>query len=201
MATEERALPLKQRRALGTAHLMNALCMTGMWFSYILTFFTKVIELPGPQAGLILFVVQFGGAIISPLVGVASDTCICAYGRRKIFRVVGMIDCLGCENAPVGYKVLYYSSIAVVVQVAYSGMQLAQLTLIPELATDKATRMQLNGIRYGQMFMCMYTCTWMPCYALINATRYTPPPPPYGQGSGIDIVSNYTAVCCQILPI
>ena len=164
MATEERALPLKQRRALGTAHLMNVLCMTGMWFSYILIFFTKVIELPGPQAGLILFLVQFGGAIISPLVGVASDTCICAYGRRKIFHLLGMIcmlltfvfmwiDCLGCENAPVGYKVLYFSSIAIVVQVAYSGMQLAQLTLIPELAADKATRMQLNAIRYGQVFI------------------------------------------------
>eukprot|EP00731_Ephydatia_muelleri_P033604 Em0033g20a len=160
MASKEETLTLKERCAFGTAHLMNVLCLSGMWFSYILIFFTKVIGLPDSQAGLILLIAQFGGAVITPAVGLASDTCSCAYGRRKIFHLFGMIamlctfvflwlDCLGCKNASGGYKVLYYSSLAIVVQFGWSGTQLAQLTLVPELATDKATRMQLNQIRYA----------------------------------------------------
>lgn len=160
MASEEGILTLKERCAFGTAHLMNVLCLSGMWFSYILIFFTKVIGLPKAQAGLILLVAQFGGAMITPAMGLASDTCSCAYGRRKIFHLFGMIamlstfvflwlDCLGCENAPSGYKVVYYSSFAIVVQFGWSAMQLAQLTMVPELTTHKATRMQLNQIRCG----------------------------------------------------
>ena len=173
MASGEGTITFKQRFALGTAHLMNGLCFQGMWFSYILVFFTKVIELPRSKAGLIILLAQFGGAVVTILVGVASDGCICAYGRRKIFHLLGMIsmlltfvflwiDCLGCENAPDGYKVLYYSSFAVVAQFGWSGMQLAQVTLIPELATDKTTRMQLNQIRCArECCMCVFTCVCM----------------------------------------
>ena len=57
-------------------------------------------------------------------------------------------DCLGCTNAPDSYKVLYYSSFAIVFEFGWAATQIGQLALIPELTSDKSVQVELNSIRY-----------------------------------------------------
>ena len=152
-------LPLYRKVAYGTANFINLLAIS-MWFPYSVAFYQKVLLLPAASAGTIILAGQIGGALSTPILGDWSDRCRCKVpGRRKVFQLVGMVcvvssfffmwyECLGCSSAPASYKVLYYSSFAVVSQFGWSATQLGQISLIPELAPDKATQVELNSIRY-----------------------------------------------------
>ena len=76
-----------------------------------------------------------------------------------MFHLIGMLavassfffiwhECLGCVNAPYNYQVLYYSSFAIVFEFGWAAIQVSQLSLIPELTTDKNVKVELNSIRY-----------------------------------------------------
>ena len=151
-------LPLIQRFAFGTGHLINVLTVAGMWFPYGIAFFTQVLQIPHDSVGNIMLAAQVAGAIFTPFLGIWSDQCVCRYGRRKIFHLIGLVafvcsfffvwyDCLGCEGVTDGYKVLYYSSFAIVFQFGWAAAQIAQLAMIPELTSDRNERVELNSIR------------------------------------------------------
>lgn len=153
-----RAFPFYRRVAYGTANFTNLLAVA-MWFTYSVSFYQKVLELPPQSAGTIILVAQIGGAISTPFVGVWSDDCRCRVpGRRKVFQLMGVAcvavsfffmwhECLGCGDAPVAYKVLYYSCFAVLFHFGWAAAQIGQLSLIPELTSDKTVQVELNSIR------------------------------------------------------
>lgn len=154
---DRRRLPLYRRIAFGTGHVLHVLA-AAMWFPYNVTFFENVIQLPAKSTGTIILVAQVVGAVWTPFVGMWSDQTRCKYGRRKVFHLAGVIagavsfffiwhDCLGCTEATSGYKVLYFSSFAIVFQCGWAAAQIAQLSLIPELTTDKSLKVELNSIR------------------------------------------------------
>ncbi len=147
-----------RRIAYGTANVTNLLAVS-MWFPYSVAFYQKVLLLPAASAGTIILAGQIGGALSTPLIGDWSDRCKCGVlGRRKVFILLGMAcvvasfffiwhDCLSCNSASTDYKVLYYSCFAIVFQFGWAATQLGQVSLIPELAPDKATQVELNSIR------------------------------------------------------
>ena len=161
-ATKEMQVPfpLYRRIAYGTANFLNLLAVS-MWFTYGVGFYQKVLQLPPKSAGTIILVAQVGGAVSTPFIGMWSDGCRCRFpGRRKIFQLVGVIfvavsfffiwhSCLGCSTAPVQYQVLYYSSFAIVFEFGWAATQIGQLSLIPELTSDKNVQTELNSIRYS----------------------------------------------------
>lgn len=159
-------LPLYRKLAFGSGHFLMVLAVS-MWFSYSVLFFEKVLVLPASGTGTIVLVSQIFGAVSTPFVGMWSDDCKCGYGRRKIFHLMGNIavacsfffiwhDCLGCEEAEDPYKVLYYASLAAIFQFG-AAVQIAQLSLIPELTTDKSVKVELNSIRSVPCCMVMDT--------------------------------------------
>lgn len=150
-------LPWYRRVAFGTGHVLHVLA-AAMWYPYGLVFFELVLQLSAKSAGTIILVAQIAGAISTPFVGMWSDQCRCNYGRRKIFHLVGVIagvfsfffvwhECFTCADAPEGYQVLYFSCFAAVFQFGWAAAQIAQLSLIPELTTDKNIKVELNSIR------------------------------------------------------
>ena len=149
-------LPFYRKLAFGTGHFLMVLAVA-MWFSYSVVFFEKVLKIPASSTGTIILISQIFGAISTPFVGMWSDDCKCRYGRRKIFHLMGNVsvacsyffiwyECLGCEDVEDPYKVLYYASFAAMYQFG-AAVQIAQLSLIPELTSDKSTKVELNSIR------------------------------------------------------
>lgn len=129
-----------------------------MWFPYSVTFFTKVLLLPPETTGIIVLLVQIAAAVSFPFFGVWSDQTQLKYGRRKIFHLLGMLaatvsfffmwhECFGCSNSPPAYQIIYFSSFGIVLSCGWSAVALAQISLIPELAPDKNTIVQLNALR------------------------------------------------------
>ena len=154
---KEEKLSLLLRISFGMGNMLNVLGVVGMWFPYAPAFFTKVLELSVSQAGTIVLVAQVAGGVFAPVVGILSDLCKCPiYGKRKIFHLLGVLsfvcsffflwhDCFGCQDK---YKTAYYSIIAVIFQFGYAATQISQLALVPELATSKHLKVELNSIRY-----------------------------------------------------
>jgi len=151
-------LPFTVRIFYGTGHIINVLA-AAMWFPYNVSFFQKVLRIPSANAGTITLVAQVSGAVSTPFYGIWSDQTSCRYpGRRKIFHLFGILgvacsfffiwhDCLGCSDAPIGYRVLYYSCFAAVLESGWGAAQMAQLSLIPELTDDKNMKVELNSSR------------------------------------------------------
>jgi len=152
-------LPRYRRIAFGTGHVLPVLG-AAMWFAYNLTFFTKVLKLPPKSAGTIILIGQVAGAVSTPFIGVWSDQSRCKYpGRRKVFHLVGVLsvalsfffiwhECLGCQYAPPDYQVGVLCSLSAVFQFGLGWLvQVSQLSLIPELATEKSIKVELNSIR------------------------------------------------------
>lgn len=155
-------LPVIQRIAFGTGHILNIMTVVGMWYPYSVMFFQKVLLLSPSSTATILLVSQVFGAIFTPFIGTWSDFCVCRYGRRKIFHLIGLIsvassfffiwfDCIGCEGVEDTYKIVYYSSFAIVFQFGWASTQISQLALIPELAYNMPTKVELNSIRLAPL--------------------------------------------------
>ena len=56
-------------------------------------------------------------------------------------------ECIGCSEDPPVYQVVYYASFAIVFEFGWAAVQIAQLSLIPELTADKNAQVGLNAIR------------------------------------------------------
>ena len=147
-------LSLTFRLAFGMGNMLNVLGIVGMWFPYGPVYLSKVLKLQ--HTGTVVLVAQVAGGIFAPIVGILCDICpFYRYGRRKTWHLTGLItfaasffflwhDCFGCDPK---YHTLYYSLISVPFQFGYSAMQIAQLALVPELAPDKQSKVELNSIR------------------------------------------------------
>jgi Na+/melibiose symporter-like transporter len=156
---DSKLLKIHRKLAYAAGNFLTVLAVA-LWFPYNITFFTKVVGLSSKNAGYVVLIGQVGGAISVPIIGMWSDRCRCRIpGRRKIFHLVGIFivaifffflwfHCLGCENAPSKYVVLYYGVFAVIFQAGWASIQLGQLALMPELSTQKRVLVELNSLRY-----------------------------------------------------
>lgn len=158
---QAKKLSLLQYLAYGTGHMLNVLTVAGMWYPYSVAYYEKVQQLSPDNVGILLFVSQISGAVFTLFIGTWSDNCKCYYGRRKLFNLIGLIatccsfffiwhDCFGCEGDTAGYKLLYYTSFAVVFQFGWVAIQLSHLALLPELTSEKSEKVGLNSIRWVQ---------------------------------------------------
>lgn len=155
---EQQKLSLFFRLAFGMGNMLNVLSVVGLWFPYAVSFFNKVLSLNPRQVGTIYLVGQVAGGIFTPLSGILSDVCKCRiYGRRKILHLLGVLStassfyflwhsCYGCKSEL--SQTIYFSVFAIMFQFGYAAMQVAPLALVPELATSKQMKVELNSIRF-----------------------------------------------------
>ena len=72
----------------GFGHAFNDLA-AAQWFNYGIYFFTKVLHINASVAGAIMLAGQIADGLSTPLVGLGSDSCTTAIGRRKPWYIVG----------------------------------------------------------------------------------------------------------------
>jgi len=150
--------------AYGVGHFYNDLC-AAMWFTYLLLFYDKVLGFSGVTAGVILLAGQLADGIATPLVGLVCDwkfnnKYIIRYGRRKMWHVLGTVivafafpfvfnPCVGCSDASEGLQTIYFCFFSIIHNVGWAFVQIAHLSLIPDLTSEKKQRTELTSIRYG----------------------------------------------------
>ena len=159
LLNEKKLLKIHRKIAYGLGNFITVLAVS-LWFPYNILFFNRVIGLSSQNAGYIVLIGQAGGAISTPFIGMWSDQCRCKIpGRRKVFHLLGIIvtgtvffflwhQCLGCEDAPQPYIVLYFGAFAIIFQFGWAATQVGQLALMPELSSQKKTLVELNSLRF-----------------------------------------------------
>ncbi|KAF5297230.1 hypothetical protein FQR65_LT10046 [Abscondita terminalis] len=158
---ETETLPFRTRLAYGVGHVLNDIC-SSMWFTYLLVFLHLVLKFDNWEAGFLLLVGQVADAVANPFVGYQSDQrdtlWICKYGQRKIWHLVGTVSVLiafpfiflPCLNADSHrwVQLFYYSVFVIIFQFGWAAVQIAHLSIMPELTPDEHERTRLAATRY-----------------------------------------------------
>ncbi|GAB6018971.1 Major facilitator super domain-containing protein 12 [Chamberlinius hualienensis] len=171
-------LPLSQKAGYSVGHVYNDLCAS-MWFTYTLLFFTEVLGFSQSYAGLLILIGQVADALCTPVIGLVSDKQndqfkICLYGRRKIWHLIGtlsvsvsfpflFIHCLGCQNTEDYMQMIYYSSFIIIFQFGWASVQVAHLSLIPDLTKNPNEKTELSANRNVFTVLsnvCVYGIAW-----------------------------------------
>lgn len=154
----KKRLPTYVRLCYGVGHVMNDLCAS-MWFTHLLVFYQKVVQLSAIGAGVLLLIGQIVDGLATPLVGIESDgTEHSKYGRRKVWHLGGCVAvaltfpfvfnlCVGCENASHWSLFVYYVPFIVIFQIGWAATQISHLSLIPDLASSCEEKVILNALR------------------------------------------------------
>ncbi|KAK3913528.1 Major facilitator superfamily domain-containing protein 12 [Frankliniella fusca] len=163
MEKQKSKLSLIQRICYSVGHVQNDVCAS-MWFTYLLIYFTKVLGWPSSVAGTIMLVGQVADALSTPFVGIKADSksesWLCKYGRRKTWHLFGSVcvlvsfpfifsPCGICKNDSEDYwdQLVYYAAFVCIFQFGWAAVQIAHLSLIPELTPDEHIRTGLIAWR------------------------------------------------------
>jgi len=171
--------PLRQRMSYCTGHIFNDLC-SAVWFTYFIVYFNKVVGLSTTETGLLFLIAQGADAVLTPFIGIGCDRLVikrlARYGKRKIWHLFGTIfvaitwpfifsSCLACtDESPSWLRFAYYSFTVVFFHVGWAAVQIAHLSLIPEIAKRPGEIVELNAVRSGLTFVCgifIYLVTWI----------------------------------------
>lgn len=171
--------PLKQRLSYCTGHIFNDLC-SAVWFTYFIVYFNKVVGLSTTETGLLFLIAQGSDAVLTPFMGIGCDRLVLKrlshYGKRKSWHLFGTIfvaiawpfimsPCFVCSSSsPSWLPMVYYSVAVIIFHVGWAAVQIAHLSLIPEIAKRPGEIVELNAVRSGLTFVCgifIYVVTWV----------------------------------------
>ena len=149
-------LPSHVKWSYGVGHVLNDL-VASCWFSYLLVFLRTVLLFPSTQSGLLLLIGQISDGAATPVVGLLSDRTQSAFGKRRLWILLGSVMVLltfppifHSPLVPISSltaKVLYYALFIVLFQFAWASVQVSHLALVPELTRDNDERVYLNSLR------------------------------------------------------
>nr|XP_022328969.1 major facilitator superfamily domain-containing protein 12-like [Crassostrea virginica] len=171
------AIPIKRKLGYSVGHAFNDLTAS-MWYTYLIAYFHEVKNFNDTLAGTLMMIGQSVDAVLTPMVGLASDNSksgCCKIGRRKSWHLIGTIcSCLGfpfifipcwfCVGVPDWAQFIYYVPLIVIFQFGWACAQIGHLALIPEMTFSTSEKVQLNGWRYAITVLChmlVYLLAWL----------------------------------------
>ena len=186
-----RRLHWGRKLAYGVGHVFNDLAAS-MWFTYLILFYHKVIQLDNALAGTLLLIGQLVDGLATPIIGYLCDITpfwFFGFGRRKLWHLFGTIlvavslfffwhRCLICEatgGAPLGAQIVWYAVFIAIFQLGWASVQISHLSLIPELTNEESERVGLNAIRLECTSVSFYACIilYMHCIHTLLASTCT----------------------------
>ncbi len=152
----KQTLLIYQKIAVG-AGLVLPIMAIATWYTYSVAFFEKVLGMPAKPTGTVILIGQSAGALSAPFVGIWSDQSNCRWGRKKTTHFIGAVaiavsfaiiwhECISCGDTSSAYQTVYFASFAALTLIGTTTTQTAILALIPELATDEKTNVEINSI-------------------------------------------------------
>ncbi|KAF8354115.1 hypothetical protein PRIPAC_95738 [Pristionchus pacificus] len=186
MRVGERDIGLGQKLSYGFGHFYNDLCAS-MWFTYLMIFLEKVINLQAAQAGFLMLIGQVVDAVSTPLIGIASDSSvlpkfITRIGRRVSWHLIGTIfvtlsfpfifnTCLVCDETTNQWMhVVWYIPFISLFQFGWASVQISHLALIPDLTHVDSSRRTMNSLRYGGTVLANLAVFGLLLYLLGNCS-------------------------------
>lgn len=85
------AIPIKRKLGYSVGHAFNDLTAS-MWYTYLIAYFHEVKNFNDTLAGTLMMIGQSVDAVLTPMVGLASDNSksgCCKIGRRKSWHLIG----------------------------------------------------------------------------------------------------------------
>ncbi|XP_046661470.1 major facilitator superfamily domain-containing protein 12-like isoform X2 [Homalodisca vitripennis] len=172
----DRKLPFSQKLAYGLGHFYNDIC-AAIWFTYALIFLQLVAEMGPVNAGFLLFIGQVVDAITTPVAGYLLDRTV----NRKRWHLVGSLLVLvsfplifttpgAVMGASIWVQMVYFSLSISVFQVGWAVVQIAHLSLLPELTTLTEERAQLTAHRYTAS-MAAHILVYFVAWALLSSSH------------------------------
>ena len=153
-----------RKLAYGVGHVFNDLAAS-MWFTYLILFYHKVIELDNALAGTLLLIGQIVDGMATPVIGYLCDITpfwFFGFGRRKLWHLLGTVlvaislfffwhKCLLCKShdTVLAWEIVWYAVFIAVFQFGWASVQISHLSLIPELTENEGERVGLNSIRWA----------------------------------------------------
>lgn len=148
-------VPLITKLAFGSGDVGPAVVTAFMSF-YLAYFLSDVAGLPIELAGLVLLVVKLWDSVNDPLFGTLSDRLHTRWGRRRPWFLFGAIPfgisfLLLFLVPPFGVmgKFWYYLVVALVLDTAFTAVNVPYTALTPELTRDYHERTSLNSFRFA----------------------------------------------------
>ncbi|KAL1498164.1 hypothetical protein ABEB36_009006 [Hypothenemus hampei] len=156
-----------QKLSFGLGHVFNDLC-AAMWFSYTLFYLHVVLNISSTTAGTLLMIGQIVDSIATPLAGWAMDR----HGDKKAWHFAGTVAvALGfsllfsLKPIELTASVLTYYLLSIALfQVGWAIVQIAHLSIIPDISRNHRHSSDLTAIRYTASVCCsisVYLITWL----------------------------------------
>lgn len=153
--TTSEKVPLITKLAFGSGDVGPAVA-TGIMSFYLLYFFTDVARLGPAIAGVILLINKIWDSVNDPIVGMISDRVHTRWGRRRPWFLFGAIPFgvtfvllfLVPPFAEAG-RFWYYMIVSLLLDLAFTVVNVPYTALTPELSRDYDERTSLNSYRFA----------------------------------------------------
>ena len=153
--TTSEKVPLISKLAFGAGDIGPAIATAIMSF-FLLYFFTDVARLAPAVAGVILLISKVWDAVNDPIVGTLSDKIHTRWGRRRPWFLFGAIPfgitfflLFLVPNFDAAGKFWYYLIVSLMLDTAFTVVNVPYTALTPELSRDYDERTSLNSFRFA----------------------------------------------------
>jgi len=156
-------LPILTKFGYSIGHVLNDMC-AAMWFTYLLLFFEKVLNIEKNSAGTIMLIGQIMDGIATVFVGICVDKennfWLCnMMGKRKAWHLIGTIlvmisfpfifgKIVGIEDPSLTTQMVYYTIFVILFQVGWAAVQISHLSIIPDITKHEMERTSLTSKRW-----------------------------------------------------
>ncbi|XP_022189225.1 major facilitator superfamily domain-containing protein 12 [Nilaparvata lugens] len=205
-AQERRQLSVLQKSAYGVGHVYNDIA-AAIWFSYSLIYFQLVAETGPVLAGTFLFIGQCVDAFATPLAGFLIGLC----GTKKKWHFIGSV-CITVTfplifstwkitRGATWSQAVYYPPIITIFQTGWAIVQIAHLSIMPEMTPSVSERAELTALRYtfsmaSQIFV--YLIAWVFFSDLEGMNMKLLAPKDSGRFQHITILSASIGIFCTL---
>ena len=148
-------VPLVTKLAFGAGDVGPAVA-TGIMSFFLLYFFTDVARIGAAMAGVILLITKIWDAVNDPLVGMISDRVRTRWGRRRPWFLFGAIPfgvtfflLFLVPNLGDSGKFWYYLIVSLMLDTAFTIVNVPYTALTAELTRDYDERTSLNSYRFA----------------------------------------------------
>lgn len=153
--TSSEKVPLITKLAFGAGDVGPAVATAIMSF-FLLYFFTDVARINPALAGVILLINKIWDSINDPIIGVLSDRVHTRWGRRRPWFLFGAIPfgltfflLFQVPNLGDAGKFWYYLIVSLMLDTAFTVVNVPYTALTPELSRDYDERTSLNSYRFA----------------------------------------------------
>jgi len=161
------------RYGYAIGHFFND-CCASMWFTYLILYFKKVVNLSKEAPPILLLIGQLVDGFVTPIIGILTDKykLLSVYSKRKTWHLIGTVlvavsftfifqtpysipELDSFENSTMNdvelqyAKFIYYIPFISIFQIGWATVQISHLSLIPCLAKTDKQKADLNSLRYA----------------------------------------------------